>query len=105
MVLRKTNRWRQFSRGTNTPIIASSTKRPKLPLPGGSNRFATQVRGASKTIPLACEAAAHSVHPDNYYSVGWYGLTSTDLHSPIGFCGFTALLPDSAKLCRTERNC
>jgi len=43
--------------------------------------------------------------PDNYYSVGWYGLTSTDLHSPIGFCGFTALLPDSAKLCRTERNC
>jgi len=43
--------------------------------------------------------------PDNYFSVGWYGLTSTDLHSPIGFCGFTALLPDSAKLCRTERNC
>jgi len=67
MVLRKTNRWRQFSRGTNTPIIASSTKRPKLPLPGGSNRFATQVRGASKTIPLACEAAAHSVHPGQLF--------------------------------------
>jgi len=45
------------------PIIASSTKRPKLPLPGGRNRFATQVRGASQAIALACEAAAHSVHP------------------------------------------